>query len=191
MSRLGSDSINHIHEDIMKMSLLNHTITSNLFPELRDILNKFQFVFYNYTNNNWINCKDLILSDKYYELKNQHDNIIEEIKNMSNDYNDYINEKKYKQDEHICKEIEKERIECIRNIKFPYTITFLNYKDYNVYQNIIQPITCSLLNELGKVNNYGEAFDLLGIESEYPDSIILEFSIIDNENKKIIVLWMK
>ena len=116
---------------------------------------------------------------------------IEEIKNMSNDYNDYINEKKYKQDEHICKEIEKERIECIRNIKFPYTITFLNYKDYNVYQNIIQPITCSLLNELGKVNNYGEAFDLLGIESEYPDSIILEFSIIDNENKKIIVLWMK
>ena len=53
--------------------------------DLKKVIDKFSHIFWSYNNLEFINCNDLILSDRYYQLKFKRYNIFDS-------YNNYIME---------------------------------------------------------------------------------------------------
>lgn len=72
-------------------------------------------------------------------------------------------------------------VKAARAIPFPYTVTFVDYTDYNICTGCIQPITRSPLIELCVATTYGQAFDAVGDDDgEYPDGVFLRYNFPDD-----------
>ena len=144
----------------MKLNNNKHKMTLDSELDLKKVIDKFHHTFWRYNKFDCIDytdCNELVLSDKYYELKLKSDNIID---------------------------TERERINCFRNIRFPYEITIVEHALYNTVNGYTSPNEKSPLIEICRVNTYGDMFDMFGKNGFYPHYGI-GFSVIDN-NKKVI-----
>ena len=73
---------------------------------------------------------------------------------------------------------------------FPYPITFLTHDDYDSCTGHIAPMPGSATSVVGTASTYGEAFDLLGRDGEYPDSVCVVYEFVGDDHA-VTVKWVR
>ena len=87
--------------------------------------------------------------------------------------------------------LEEEEVRCVRAMPFPYAITFLTHDDYERWTEHIAPTPSSQTTVAGVANNYGEAFDLIGHNGQYPDSVDVCYSFEEGHLHRVVVEWRR
>lgn len=84
--------------------------------------------------------------------------------------------------------LEKEELRAVRAMAFPFAITFLTHERCTGHI-APAPAPASRPSVIGVATTYGEAFDLVGRDGEYPDSVVVHYEF--EEGNRVVVSWRR